>query len=774
MNDHDPPGATRRDRPGTGRQDGAHAAARAPVEERRRKCPAVAPIVGAECRRGRPCRASALRRLLGFLPGALAAWGMAGIAFAQGGTPLLFERPAGQGPAPAIVSDPTIKPVQAPYPSAPIGETQSVDLRGIGQPDIVLCHASYPPGVPGKQPCRILRTHANGSLTDVTRELLAGDTLPVMEHSREMAVADFNLDGRPDIFVAGHGYDVAPFGGETNSLLVSSADGTYRNAATALPQVPDFTHSTCSGDVNGDGFPDVYAGNVGGSPVGPYFLLGNGDGTFRQSFAGLPDFVLASNGAFIGIFTSCFIVDVDGDGHEDLVLGTGMPPTFPESVVLYNDGTGDFTRRPRYTLPSGPLGAGDYLLLDINAFDVDRDGHVDLLLLSSNRLDAAGFALQVLINRGDGTFDDETAQRLPANTARKTGPWCPFIRLADFDGDGREDLYCDTHSWDLVSPRYWLNDGTGAWAAVPPASLPAQVMQSFINVVDFDADGRPDIVSLGAVPGGDIAYSSFLNRNPRSVPSEPLIRSAIAGNGRITVAFGPPLASGPSPVAQYTATCSAGATSGSVSASGTGSPITVQGLVNGKFHACRVKATSASGTGLPSGSLRAKPQAGVVVKAAAIEYFHAAFEHYFVTAIGAEIAALDAGALPGWSRTGKSFNVYASTGAPAGTASVCRYFSTSFDPKSSHFYSAITGECHALLGNPDWQLEGYVFDVTPPAADGSCPAGHAPVYRLYNDGRGAAPNHRFTTDLAVRSEMLARGFVPEGNGIGVSMCAPNP
>ena len=48
-----------------------------------------------------------------------------------------------------------------------------------------------------------------------------------------------------------------------------------------------------------------------------------------------------------------------------------------------------------------------------------------------------------------------------------------------------------------------------------------------------------------------------------------------------------------------------------------------------------------------------------------------------------------------------------------------------------------------------------------------------PVYRLYNNGRGAAPNHRFTTDLAVRSQMLAQGYVAEGYGIGVSMCSPN-
>jgi hypothetical protein len=71
-----------------------------------------------------------------------------------------------------------------------------------------------------------------------------------------------------------------------------------------------------------------------------------------------------------------------------------------------------------------------------------------------------------------------------------------------------------------------------------------------------------------------------------------------------------------------------------------------------------------------------------------------------------------------------------------------------------------------------WHYEGDVFYVTLPAADGTCAAGTLPVYRLYNDGQGGAPNHRFTTDPAVRAEMLAKGWIAEGDGVGVTMCAP--
>ena len=73
----------------------------------------------------------------------------------------------------------------------------------------------------------------------------------------------------------------------------------------------------------------------------------------------------------------------------------------------------------------------------------------------------------------------------------------------------------------------------------------------------------------------------------------------------------------------------------------------------------------------------------------------------------------------------------------------------------------------------DWQYEGDAFYVPLPASAGTCPAGTKPVYRLYNGGQTGAPNHRYTTETAVRNDMVARGWVPEGIGaMGVIFCAP--
>jgi hypothetical protein len=155
---------------------------------------------------------------------------------------------------------------------------------------------------------------------------------------------------------------------------------------------------------------------------------------------------------------------------------------------------------------------------------------------------------------------------------------------------------------------------------------------------------------------------------------------------------------------------------------------------------------------------------------AVIEYYHTGFDHYFVTGIPDEIAKLDNGTFAGWVRTGKQFNAYAS--GTVGTAATCRFFSTSFGPKSSHFYTSSASECATVKANPDWQFEGEVFNVALPAADGSCPSPTLPVYRLYNNGQGGAPNHRFVTSLADRQAMLDKGYVAEGAGIGVGMCTP--
>jgi hypothetical protein len=153
------------------------------------------------------------------------------------------------------------------------------------------------------------------------------------------------------------------------------------------------------------------------------------------------------------------------------------------------------------------------------------------------------------------------------------------------------------------------------------------------------------------------------------------------------------------------------------------------------------------------------------------EYYHQGFDHYFVTGNSVEVSKLDAGAFVGWTKTGLKLKACAHEDHD--TSNVCRFFSTAFAPKSSHFYTAKADECEALKGNSSWAFEGGVFDTVLAAADGTCAAGLVPVYRLYNNGKGGAPNHRYTTLVSLRDQMIADGWVLEGNGPGFAfMCAP--
>jgi uncharacterized delta-60 repeat protein len=159
-------------------------------------------------------------------------------------------------------------------------------------------------------------------------------------------------------------------------------------------------------------------------------------------------------------------------------------------------------------------------------------------------------------------------------------------------------------------------------------------------------------------------------------------------------------------------------------------------------------------------------------RATVIEYYHDVFDHFFITTLPDEVAALDSGYFQGWGRTGQTFQVHP-LDQLAGSAPVCRFFSgQTFAPKSSHFFTPLATECEAVKQNPDWMFEGLVFGLDLPAADGTCTAGgQTPLYRLYNNGQGGAPNHRYLTDEGVFYAMIGSdGWIPEGFGVGVIGC----
>lgn len=148
-----------------------------------------------------------------------------------------------------------------------------------------------------------------------------------------------------------------------------------------------------------------------------------------------------------------------------------------------------------------------------------------------------------------------------------------------------------------------------------------------------------------------------------------------------------------------------------------------------------------------------------------IEYYAASLDHYFMTAFAGEEAALDAGTpIAGWTRTGESFPAYSANGS--GLSTVCRFFGTPGLGYNSHFYTAFDFECAAVKQLVGWTFEGNAFYVS--ANVTQCPASTRPVYRLYNNGMGGTPNHRYTTSWPLISDMQVAGWALEG----LVFCAP--
>ncbi len=165
------------------------------------------------------------------------------------------------------------------------------------------------------------------------------------------------------------------------------------------------------------------------------------------------------------------------------------------------------------------------------------------------------------------------------------------------------------------------------------------------------------------------------------------------------------------------------------------------------------------------------PFASTPTPVAVVEYYNSALDHYFVSALAPDIAALDSGTLKGWARTGKTFNAYLE--ATAGVNPVCRFY---LPPANgdSHFYSASGARVRRSEGQVSdagcLEAPDVMYIALPDITTGECPAGLVKVYRLWNNR--ADSNHRYTTDPATKAEMIAKGYSAEGYGPDATiMCA---
>ena len=384
---------------------------------------------------------------------------------------------------------------QVPADKCCVSQVEVADFNGDGLDDAIFTRSVYL----GQDtfPVSVLLNDGHGKFVDATNSIFVGPA-PVTQNPRELVVSDFNADGRPDVFVADTGDDRNPFPGYQNRLILSAPGGRLVDATANLPQASDFTHSATAADVNGGGATDIYVGNVyGGNAIPPGLLLNDGSAVFSAAPGLLPP---AQTDLYQNKYTASLFADVTGDGKADLILA-GDDST-ASSVVLRGDGTGNFAALAG-ALPAKPFGP-NAIALDIAALDVNHDPHPDLLIaFTKGDPFYVGRWIQVLVNNGDGTFDDETSTRWPQSD--NSDPWPVFFELRDLNRDGRMDLGVPV-SGGGSSPLF-IADEAGAFHPGPLVNAGGHVW----TFIDARGDGSNDIL---AVNSGSGAVSLFPEHPP--------------------------------------------------------------------------------------------------------------------------------------------------------------------------------------------------------------------------------------------------------------------
>lgn len=347
---------------------------------------------------------------------------------------------------------------------------ESTDLNGDGNKDVIFLGATYPIGSNTDTQTQAGMfywgsTNYQYKLSDPQSLLL-----PSSVHPREVAYADFNNDGKLDIFIADHGWDTNPFPGGQNQLILSGSTG-WTNATSNLPQHQDFTHSTAVGDVNNDGFIDIFVGNIYSqtTPFASSFLLGDGKGNFSESTTILPNEIKGKDAIRS---TAVILSDLNNDGWLDLIFGNdGNQNNSKSQTLVYWNDRGVYSNVHSSLIPNGYFGKQNEQILDIQSGDLDGDGIKEIVLLSTQQKPFYdGWSLQTVRVSGE-QIADFTASAFGSNIYKMgqpnqstTSPWIPFLRLTDVNSDGTLDILFDGVQMGSgidqgAMPLIYLNDG---------------------------------------------------------------------------------------------------------------------------------------------------------------------------------------------------------------------------------------------------------------------------------------------------------------------------
>jgi len=335
-----------------------------------------------------------------------------------------------------------------------------LDYDNDGWLDIYLVNGSTFPALKGKEaPPRAMLLHNNhdGTFTDVTDK--AGVTNERWGFG--VAVADYDNDGWPDIYVTNFG---------KNRLYHNNHDGTFTDVAEkAGVTLGGWSTGATWGDYDHDGLLDLFV---------PGYAKFDPDNPPISGHGGLPPGFCQ----FRGVEVMCGPRGLPGE-HDHL---------------FHNNGDGTFTDVSVKAGVSDPKGYYGFASVFV---DVDDDGWVDLAVANDS------VPKYLYRNKHDGTFEDISYLSGFALNDDGREQAAMGIAVGDYNHDGRVDFYITNFSDDYNT--LYRNDGDASFSDVSSRAGIANLTIPFLGwgtgFLDYDNDGWLDLfVANGHVyPGVD-------------------------------------------------------------------------------------------------------------------------------------------------------------------------------------------------------------------------------------------------------------------------------